>query len=278
MKKIAIQGVRGAFHELAAFEFFGKDIQTIECEQFSQVFGAVQSGEADYGMVAIENTIAGSIIENYALLKDSKTKVVGEISLHITQNLMTLPGVKLEDLTEVYSHPIALQQSQDYFNDKSQIKLIKWSDTASSAQKIAKEKLTHAGAIASEYAAKLYGLDIIAPEIETNKKNYTRFLVINRECDIDDANNKASLCFEVGHRPGALVDALTVLKNHEINMTKIQSLPILGQPYQYNFYVDVEWQDRNKYNTCLTVLLPIVSNLSVLGEYKRDEKFNHDSL
>lgn len=275
---VAIQGIKGAFHEIAALQYFGNSIQSIHCNSFKEVFEAVQQARAEYGIVAIENTIAGSLLANYNLLKESKTKIIGELSLHISQNLMALPGTKIQDIVEVYSHPIAIAQSQEFFTDKEHIKLIEWSDTASSAEKIAKENITHAAAIASEYAAKLYGLEIIAPKIETHKKNYTRFLVISRTTLNSQETNKASLCFETGHQPGALVDVLNTFKNHAINLTKIQSLPILGHPYQYSFYIDLEWKDKHEYNIALTEVLHIVSNLSVLGEYKRDEQFNHEIL
>ncbi|MDR2963983.1 MAG: prephenate dehydratase [Bacteroidales bacterium] len=276
MKKIAIQGVKGAFHEIAAIKYFGADIETVNCVQFKHVFELVQQGRVDYGIVAVENTIAGSILSNYLLLKNSKVKISGEVGLHITQNLMVLPGVNMEDIKEVYSHPIAIQQSSEFFNDYPQFKLIEWSDTASSAQKIAEEKLTHAAAIASEYAAELYGLQIIAPHIETHKRNYTRFMIIERRAHELPENNKASMCFELTHAPGSLVDVLTVFKNEGLNLTKIQSLPILGKPYEYSFYVDVEWNDHKKYDKALNMILKIVSNLSVLGEYKHDESFNKE--
>lgn len=276
--KIAIQGVSGCFHEIAAQQFYGKDITTLQCNQFKDLFASVEHGTADYGIVAIENTIAGSILENYLLLKKSKLKVIGEISLHITQNLMVLPGTKIEDITEVYSHPVAIQQTKDFFDNYTDIKLINWSDTASSAKKIAEEKLVHAGAIASESAAEMYGLDIIARQIQTHKQNYTRFLALSRSAVSSEENNKASICFELTHQPGSLVDVLAIFKNNNVNMTKIQSLPILGSPYQYSFYVDVEWKNRSDYDKALANVLKLVSNLSVLGEYKRDEKFNYEIL
>ncbi len=276
--KIAIQGIKGAFHEIAAKEYFGEDIETLNCDKFKQIFDSVQTGEADFGIAAIENTIAGSILENYVLLKKSKLKITGEISLHITQNFMTLPGTKINDITEVYSHPTAILQSKEFFNSYPEMKLIEWPDTASSAKKIADEKLVNTAAIASEYAAELYGLEILARKIETNEQNYTRFVIIQRNPLNDIENNKASVCFELGHYPGSLVDVLMIFKNQQINMTKIQSLPILGSPYQYYFYIDLEWKDRSKYDKALNSVLKIVSNLSVMGEYKRDEKFNHDVL
>ncbi|MCL2328573.1 MAG: prephenate dehydratase [Bacteroidetes bacterium] len=276
MKKIAIQGIKGAFHEIAALKYFGSDIETVNCVQFKTIFELVQQGRVDYGIVAVENTIAGSILSNYLLLKNSKVKISGEISLHITQNLMALPGVGLHQIKEVYSHPIAIQQSSEFFNDYPQFKLIEWSDTASSAQKIAEEKLMNAAAIASEYAAELYGLEIIAPHIETNKRNYTRFVIIERCAHDVPENNTASLCFELTHQPGSLVDVLSVFKQEGLNLTKIQSLPILGRPYEYSFYVDVEWTDHKKYDKALNTILKIVSNLSVLGEYKHDENFNRE--
>ncbi|MDR1762221.1 MAG: prephenate dehydratase [Bacteroidales bacterium] len=276
MKKVAIQGIKGAFHEIAAHKYFGSNIETVNCIQFKTIFELVQQGRVDYGIVAVENTIAGSILSNYLLLKNSKVKISGEISIHITQNLMALPGTSIKDIKEVYSHPIAIQQSSEFFNDYPSIKLIEWSDTASSAQKVAEEKLATAAAIASEYAAKLYGLEIIAPRIETHKRNFTRFFIIERCANDTPENNKASMCFELGHQPGSLVDVLAVFKQESINLTKIQSLPILGKPYEYSFYVDVEWTDRKKYDKALNAILKIVSNLSVLGEYKHDESFNKD--
>lgn len=278
MKRIAIQGIKGAFHEIAAIQFFGNDIETINCDKFKQVFDAVTNRKAEFGVVAIENTIAGSLLSNYLLLKDSKVKVIGETSLHITQNLMALPGTKIDEITEVYSHPIAIQQSLEFFNNYPKIKLIEWADTASSAKKVSAEKLKNTGAIASKQAAELYGLEILAEEIETHKMNYTRFLIIQLKSSDLPENNKASICFELGHNPGSLVDVLAVFKAEEINLTKIQSLPILGRPYQYTFYIDLEWKDRKKYDKALNSVLKIVSNLSVLGEYKRDEKFNHEIL
>ena len=274
--KIAIQGIKGAFQEIAARKFFSPNIKTINCNKFTQVFDMVQSGEAEYGVVAIENTIVGSIMENYGLLKESKLKIVGEISLHISQNLMALPGTKIADITEVYSHPMAILQANEFFSDYPEIKLIEWSDTASSARKIAEEKLENTGAIASVYAAELYGLEILAREIETSKKNYTRFLVIHRKSQDIPENSKASVCFELDHSPGSLADVLQIFKEEEINLTKIQSVPILGSPYKYYFHIDLEWYDRVKYDKALNKVLKVVSNLSMLGEYKRDELFNHE--
>ena len=276
--KVAIQGINGAFHEIAAKEYFGEEIETINCNKFRQVFESVNTGIADYGVVAIENTIVGSILENYGLLKDSNLKITGEISLHISQNLMALPGTRIDDIKEVYSHPMAILQSNDFFAAYPGIRLIEWSDTASSARKIAEEKLINTAAIASEYAAELYNLEIIAHKIETDKKNYTRFLIINRKNQDHSENSKASVCFELDHSPGSLVDVLLVFKENEINLAKIQSLPILGRPYKYYFHIDLEWKDRNKFDKALTKVIKIVSNLSMLGEYKRDEKFNHEAF
>lgn len=266
--KIAIQGVNGAFHEIAARQYFGNDIETINCDQFRDLFLAVENQMADYGIVAIENTIAGSILENYLLLKKSKLKIIGELNLHITQNLMALPGVNIDDITEVYSHPIAIMQSKDFLDSYQQIKAINWSDTASAAQKIADEKLTHAAAIASEYAAGLYGLNILASNIQTHKQNYTRFLALSRTANDVPENDKASICFELTHQPGSLVNVLAEFMNNGINLTKIQSLPILGSPFQYTFYVDLEWQERSNFDRAISKVLNLVSNLSVLGEYK----------
>lgn len=276
--KVAIQGIKGAFHEIAAKEYFGEEIETLNCNKFSQLFSLVKSGETEYGVVAIENTLAGSILENYSLLKDSKLKITGEISLCISQNLMALPGTKIGNITEVYSHPMAILQSGDFFSSYSDIKLVEWSDTASSARKIADEKLLNTGAIASKYAAELYGLEILAHEIETNKKNYTRFIIIHKKSKDLPENNKASVCFELDHSPGSLVDVLNIFRDNDINLTKIQSVPIIGSPYKYYFHIDLEWKERAKYDLALNKVIKIVSNLSMLGEYKRDEMFNHESF
>lgn len=272
--KVAIQGISGAFHEIAAKEFFGEDVETIQCLNFKEVFNKVVKGDAMYAVVAIENTIAGSLLPNYSLIANSRLRVVGEVILHIKQNLLVLPGTKIEDIREVYSHPIAILQTKEFFDDYPNIKLIEWNDTASSAKKIANENLRNAGAIAGTEAGELYGLESLFKGIETNKKNYTRFLVLRKQPIESESNNKASICFELGHYPGALAAILVALSENNINLTKIQSLPIMNKPYEYSFHIDLEWNKRAEFENALKTMILKTSNLSVLGEYQKSEMFS----
>ncbi|MDR1897915.1 MAG: prephenate dehydratase [Prevotellaceae bacterium] len=270
--KVAIQGVAGAFHDEAARKFFGEEIKLIECDTFRLLCEKVDSGEADYSIMAIENTIAGSLLQNYGYLNEFRLNIIGEIYLRIKMNLMALPGTKIRDIKQVFSHPIALRQCAEYLNTLSADVIISEAeDTAESAKNIYEKQLVGTAAIAGEVAAKMYHLDILAKGIETVKKNYTRFIVLSKKPQSVSNCNKASLSFEVRHQPGSLAEALAIFARHNVNLTKIQSVPILGQPYQYSFHVDVEWQDSDSYNTSVSEILRHVSGLSVYGEYKKGE-------
>ena len=276
IKKIAIQGGYGAFHEIAAIEYFGDtNIEVVPRNTFKDLFKALKDGKVDYGITAIENSLAGSILPNYNLLLESNMKVIGEIYLRIKQNLVALPGQEMSDIKEVYSHPMAILQCQNYFDKYPNIKLIDSLDTALSAKKIADEKLTGIAAIASDLAAQKYGLDIVAEEIETNKMNYTRFLILqdrNGSSYHDTDINKVSLSFALAHKIGSLSKILSIFSFHDINLSKIQSMPIVGKEWEYQFYVDVEVNDYEQYKHSLQAIKPFTSDIHILGEFYSGKK------
>lgn len=270
--RVAIQGIRASFHEEAAFKFFGEDIQTIECGSFKQTFEALQNNEADYVVMAIENSIAGSILPNYSLLLNYNFPVVGEIYLPIQLHLMALPGVAFEDVKYVTSHPIAIRQCVDFFDEYPHLKIVESSDTAACAKRIHDEQLTDTVAIANTLAAKLYGLDVLERRIESNKKNFTRFLILTHHENADKGPaNKASLCFQVSNQVGSLAKVLNIFANQQVNMSKIQSMPVLGKRNEYNFYVDVEWEETKHYDAAVKQILKYTHNFNILGEYMRHE-------
>jgi prephenate dehydratase len=271
--RVAIQGIRASFHEEAAFKYFGEDIQTVECNSFKRTFDALENNEADYVVMAIENSIAGSILPNYSLLLNYNFPVVGEIYLPIQLHLMALPGVAFEQIKYVTSHPIAIRQCIDFFDEYPHLQMVESSDTAACAKRIQDEKLTDTVAIANTLAAKLYGLDILERRIESNKKNFTRFLILTSHDNVvKQTPNKASLCFQVTNQVGALSKVLNVFANLGVNMSKIQSMPVLGKRNEYNFYVDVEWDETKQYDAAVKQILKYTHNFNILGEYKRHEE------
>lgn len=276
-KTVAIQGGLGAFHELAARQFFqNDDVTAVPCDTFQQVFEAVQSGRSQFGIMAIENTIAGTLLPNYALLMEGGLEVLGETNLHIQQNLMALPGQKIEDIAEVYSHPIAIQQSAVFFRQYPKMKLIESVDTALSAKDIRDNNLVGAAAIASELAAEMYGMEILARGVETNKRNFTRFLIIGKKQELVQRGiwqapqpDKATLCFSLPHEEGSLASVLSIFSFYKISLTKIQSVPIIGQEFEYFFHIDLVFADYNRYRQALRAIEPLTHNLKVFGEYSR---------
>ena len=270
--RVAIQGIRASFHEEAALRYFGENTQTIECNTFKQTFEALKNREADYVVMAIENSIAGSILPNYTLLLDYGFPVVGEIYLPIQLHLMALPGVKFEDIKYVTSHPIALRQCVDFFDEYPHLKIVESNDTAACAKRIREEQLTDTVAIANSLAAKLYGLDVLERRIESNKKNFTRFLILTHHDNVEKKNsNKASLCFQVSNKVGSLAKVLNIFAEEGVNMSKIQSMPILGKRNEYNFYVDIEWDEQKQYDTSIRQILKYTHNFNILGEYERHD-------
>jgi len=276
LDKIAIQGYRGSFHEIAAFKFFNGPVATIECGTFQHLFDVMSSGEAKYAIMAIENSVAGSILENYSRLRDANLEIFGEAYLRIEMNLMALHGQTVEDIEEVHSHPMALLQVREYFRKYPDIQLTESKDTALSAQEIKEHHIRNRGAIASRLAAEIFGLEILAAGIETNKRNFTRFLALRRrgeETPLPIATiNKSSIVFRVHDKAGSLVKVLNILDEYHINMSKVQSTPVLGEEWQYFFYVDLEFDEVDAYHAALHLIQPWCFELQVLGEYKTGDK------
>ncbi len=272
MKKIAIQGGYGAFHELAAHKYFkGEEIEILPRETFRALLSSIKHQKSDYGIMAIENSLAGSILPNYTLLMETPMQIIGEVYLRIKQNLVALKGEKLEDLKEVYSHPMAILQCSRYFEQFPQIRLIESIDTALSAKEIQEKKLKNIGAIASTLAAEKYDLEILAAGIETNKMNYTRFLILteNGHQVSESQVNKSSIHFALAHKTGSLSKILSILSYYELNMAKIQSMPIMGKDWEYQFYVDLEISDYDMYKKSLEAIKPFTSGLGIMGEYEK---------
>ncbi len=271
MKKVAIQGIRASFHEEAAFKFFGEDIETVECNSFKQTCEELKHKNAHYVVMAIENSIAGSLLPNYSLLREYNFPIVGEVYLPIQLHLLALPGVKFEDIKYVTSHPIAIRQCIDFFDEFPHLQVIESNDTAACAKKIREENLTNTVAIANKLAAKLYNLEIMERRIESNKKNYTRFLILAAKSSDDSPINKASLCFQVGNDVGSLAKVLNIFAEQNINLSKIQSMPILGKRNEYNFYVDIEWKNQADYDSAIRKVLKYTVNFTIMGEYQRND-------
>ncbi|MBV4358529.1 prephenate dehydratase [Pinibacter aurantiacus] len=269
--KVSIQGYEGSFHQVAARQFFGKDVEVITCPNFRDVVKvASNKKESDGGVMAIENSIAGSILPNYNLLQKSKLKVVGEVYLHIAQNLMVNRGVKLEDIREVHSHPMAILQCIDFL-EKHNWKLVETEDTALSAKHVHQHKSKHIAAIASKLAAELFDLDMIAPNIHTLKNNYTRFLILQPENIAQEISNadKASINFHTDHSRGSLAKVLTNIADGGINLSKLQSFPIPGSDFKYSFHADMEFDSLDQFNTVVEKITPMTEELKVYGVYKK---------
>lgn len=271
--KVAIQGIKASFHEEAAFKFFGKDIQTIECNSFKQTCESLDNKEADFVIMAIENSIAGSLLPNYTLIREYNFAVVGEVYLPIQLHLMALPGVKFEDVRFATSHPIAIRQCVDFFYDYPHIQVIEGNDTAACAKRIRDEQLIDTVAIANTLAAEMYGLNIIERRIESNKKNYTRFLILKLDKTEELKEiNKASICFQVGNHVGALSKVLNIFAEQQVNLTKIQSMPVLGKRNDYYFYVDMEWNNMENYDKAVRQALKYTVNFNIMGEYQKNDQ------
>ncbi|HRR93782.1 MAG TPA: prephenate dehydratase [Bacteroidales bacterium] len=271
MRKIAIQGEPGSFHEVAAKNYFGKNIEIIPCATFDQTLAEAKTGRADFAVMAIENARAGSILYNYSLLRESGLKILGEHDLRIKQNLMALPGQTISDIHEIRSHPIALSQCMSFLNNHPGITLIETEDTAGSAREISVKKLKGVAAIASTVAAEIYGLEIIAESIETYRENYTRFLIIGSRSKGLRNGNKASVCFSLNHKPGSLANVLVKLAELNINLSKIQSVPRLNGGWEYMFYLDLEIPETATMELIHGVLGDDTTDLEILGIYKKDE-------
>lgn len=268
--KIAIQGVQGSFHHLVAQEYYGENVPVLECMSFGELVKSLLSGEATEGVMAIENSIAGSILPNYALIDENKLQVVGEHYIPIDMNLMATKGQQIENIKKVYSHPMALLQCKEFFKKHPHIKLIEDADTAEVARRISEKGSTKVAAVASKAAAQIFGLDILAESIHTKKSNATRFLILStkKKEPNGDKIDKASLKFELESRRGSLVSVLNILRDFNLDMTKIQSMPIIETPWKYSFFIDVIFDDYKEFGKATEILEVMTEQLTILGTYK----------
>ena len=278
MRRIAIQGEIGSYHDVASHCYFeNEDIELICCDTFEQVFDEMKQDSSVIGMVAIENTIAGSLLHNYELMRESGMQIVGEHKLRISHSIMCLPEDDWEDITEVNSHPVALMQCRDFLKKHAGLKIVKTDDTAGSAKNISENGLRGHAAICSKFAAPLYGMKILEEGIETNKHNFTRFLVLAdpwlaEELCKPSQSNKSSIVFSLPHSEGSLSQVLSIFSFYKINLTKIQSLPIIGREWEYMFYIDVMYDDYTRYRQSIDAVRPLTKQLKVLGEYKEGKE------
>jgi len=279
---VAIQGGFGAFHELAAKEFFDTiNIEIVPCETFSDLFNELQDRKVDCGIVAMENSVAGSLLQNLTLLRESGLSIMGEQYLRVVQNLIALPGQTIDDIREIHSHPIAIQQCHVFLNElrRKGVKIIDSADTALSVKWIRDENLMEIGALGSELAAQMYDMEILKRGVETNKRNFTRFQIITESDKVKEleqiANqtiNKSTLCFSLHHEEGRLSQVLSVLSFYKMNLTKIQSLPIVGVEWEYFFYIDLVFTDYIRYQQAIEAVKPLTEHLQILGEYQNGQR------
>ena len=275
MKRIAIQGTYGSYHDIAAHLLFKKEqIDLICCKTFEDIFNVLKNEPQTQGLLAIENTIAGSLLYNNELVKQSDTQIIGEQKLRISHCFACLPEEDWNDLTEVNSHPIALMQCRAFLNEHPELKIVEGEDTAMSAKKIKENNLKGHAAICSEEAANQYNMKILQKSIETNKHNFTRFLLVANEPIVNTYKasikpNKTSLVFTLPHEEGSLSQVLSVFSFYQMNLTKIQSLPIIGREWEYQFYIDVTYSNYERYLQALTAIKPLISQLKILGEYAK---------
>lgn len=268
--KIAIQGIKGSFHHQVAQDYFYQNIEVDECMSFEELVASLLSGKSDQAVMAIENSIAGPIIPNYALIDKNNLHIIGEHYLDIHQNLMALKGQKIEDIQEVHSHPMALLQCMEFLKKYPNIKLVEDKDTAETARRIHEKQLKGIAAIASKTASEMYDLEILAPEIQTIKNNMTRFVIIKKEKEYAEENeiSRASIKFELDHKRGSLAAVLNVMSDCKLNLTKIQSLPKIETPWKYSFFVDVTFEKYEDFAKAKTLLEIMAEYFKVLGEYK----------
>lgn len=267
--RVAIQGVKGSFHHAVAQSYYGEDLTLVECENFDATVKTLLEDKANQAVMAIENSIAGSIIPNYALIDQNELQIVGEYALSIHHNLMALPGQTLADLKEVHSHPMALLQCKDFFKDYPHIRLVEAEDTADEARRISENKISGIAAIASVAAADLYNLEVLASSIQTIKNNVTRFVIVQKKGTVvpQENINKAALKFTLDHQRGSLAAVLNVMSDCQLNLTKIQSLPVIETPGKYAFFVDVTFDEFEFYDKARKLITIMASHFKILGEY-----------
>mgnify|MGYP001143562868 CR=1 FL=1 len=267
MMKVSIQGIQGAFHEEAARLYFNPEIEIVPNLTFQELMQSVQNKTADYGIVAIENTISGTIHANLNLIRHSDLQITGEVYLSISQNLIALPNTNLQSITEIHSHYMAINQCREYLEQFKNIKILESEDTALSIKNIAVNQLRNVAAIGSNLAAKQYNLEIIASNIETNSKNYTRFLILSKQVDLCQPFDKALLALTLPHKKGSLSIILSIISFYDINLTKIESFPIIGEPWHYLFYLDVVFESVENYKKMVSAIKQLAGHIEILGEY-----------
>lgn len=279
--RVAIQGVAGCFHDAAARAYLAErgvdEVETVPFDSFPELFDAMTADASLLGAVAIENTIAGALLANHELLRQSPVSIIGEYKMRISHVLCALPGETLESITEVNSHAMALMQCEQYLRRHPRMKMVEKFDTAGSAAEIAERKLNGHAAVCGEYAADLYGLSILEKGIETNKRNFTRFLILADPLlaaelrPREDMLDKASIVFTLPHTQGALSKVLTILTFYDMNLSKIQSMPILGREWEYRFYIDLTYASYARYQQAIDAVRPLINDLKILGEYSSSE-------
>ena len=269
-EKVAIQGIAGSFHHQVAREYFGNEVEVEECMSFQAVIDSLLSGSSEKAVMAIENSIAGSILPNYALIDDNNISITGEHYIPIQMNLMAVPGQEISGIKKVYSHPMALLQCKEFFKDHPHIKLIEDADTASVAKRISENGKIGVAAVASSAAAELFELEIIERNIHTVKSNTTRFLILSAKEEEQETSktDKASFKFVMESRQGSLVTALNILRDYDLDMTKIQSVPVIEMPWKYAFFIDVVFAEQKKFRKAMEILEMMTEQLKVLGAYK----------
>jgi prephenate dehydratase len=265
--KVAIFGTATSFHDVAAQKFYGQQVDTVNCFSFRECCNMLKGNHADYAVMAIENSLAGSILSNYNLIDEYQFRIIGELYLRIELHLLALPGVKLEEIEYVHSHPMALAQCTEFLMKHPHIKIMEQGDTASCVKNISDNELKNTAAIANTLAAERYGVPVLFSNIENNNQNYTRFIILSKGDARPDYPNKASVCFRLKHETGNLSDVLSIFKQHKINLSKIQSVPIIGQPETYSFHTDVEWNEYENFQQAIKKIKDVTHTFSVLGEY-----------
>lgn len=278
MKRVAIQGGPGAYHEIAAREYFiDEELEIVPCATFRDIFIESAKDPSLVAVMAIENTIAGGLLPNHDLLKLNNLSIAGEHKLRISHTISALPGTTIKEVKEVVSHPMAIMQCEDFIDTLHGVKVVEHEDTALAARDISVNRIIGSAAICSSLAAEMYGLEVIAKGIETNKRNFTRFLILAqgdmlKEVQKENNINKSSLVFVLPHKEGSLSQVLSVLSFYDVNLTRIQSLPIIGSEWEYQFYIDLTFEDYNRYKQSLDAIIPLSSGLKVLGEYREEKR------
>ena len=278
MKRVAIQGGAGAYHEIAARRYFNdEELEIVPCLTFRDIFDEAKKDPMLVGIMAIENTIAGSLLQNHDLLRINDLQIAGEYKLRISHSLAALPGQSIQQIKEVMSHPIALMQCESFLEKMPNIKIVEHEDTALAAKDIRDNSLYGCAAVCSNLAAEMYGLEVLAKGIETNKRNFTRFLILAREDMLNEVQkdnhiNKSSLVFVLPHHEGSLSQVLSVLSFYGINLTRIQSLPIIGSEWEYQFYIDLTFSSYERYKQSIDAIIPLIRDLKILGEYREDKQ------